>query len=282
VHVSDCGSDDYDYLATCRKLGKDFLIRVHHNRVLGWDPEQPQAKLETARKLLDYARSLPLAQGSDYRVQVNATTKQPAREANVVLAWIPVTLAAPKSAPAAIRQLGPLSVWVVRAWEPQPPSGAEAVEWILLTSLPVKELSDAQRMTRWYAHRWLCEDFHQCLKTGCRIEASQLDDGADLQTLLGFAAPIAVRLLQIRQETRQAPHGLAQQIGEPLLVKLLARHLHLDPQAMTMAQFWRGVAQLGGYLARKNDGPPGWRTLWQGWQILSDWAMGARLAAEDP
>jgi hypothetical protein len=25
------------------------------------------------------------------------------------------------------------------------------------------------------------------------------------------------------------------------------------------------VARLGGYLARRRDGPPGWKTLWLGW-----------------
>jgi hypothetical protein len=25
------------------------------------------------------------------------------------------------------------------------------------------------------------------------------------------------------------------------------------------------VAQQGGYLGRKRDGPPGWKTLWRGW-----------------
>jgi hypothetical protein len=26
------------------------------------------------------------------------------------------------------------------------------------------------------------------------------------------------------------------------------------------------VARLGGFLARKHDGMPGWQTIWRGWQ----------------
>ena len=34
------------------------------------------------------------------------------------------------------------------------------------------------------------------------------------------------------------------------------------------------VARLGGFLARKSDGEPGWQTLWEGWQQLQQllWA----------
>ncbi len=28
------------------------------------------------------------------------------------------------------------------------------------------------------------------------------------------------------------------------------------------------IARLGGFLARKHDGNPGWQTIWRGWQRL--------------
>ena len=104
----------------------------------------------------------------------------------------------------------------------RPPPGVEAIEWVLLSSLPVENLGDAQTRVDWYTCRWFCEDFHQCLKTGCRIEQRQLDDGADIQRLLGFALPIAVRLLQLRQTVRQAPEVPATTVVELLLVQVLA------------------------------------------------------------
>ncbi len=69
----------------------------------------------------------------------------------------------------------------------------------------------------------MCEDYHQCLKTSCRIEASQLDDGADIQRLLGFAATLAVRLLQLRQQVRELPDVPAVQVLDPVMVELLAQ-----------------------------------------------------------
>lgn len=279
VHVSDRGSDIFEYMAACVDPHKHFLLRVFHNRLLSWESELPPG--DEAHKLLDYARSLPSVTGSTYNVAVQASRKHPARPAEVVLSWAQVTVAPPAQAPEAIRRHSPLRLWVLRAWEPHPPPGVDALEWVLLTSLPIHSLAQAQEKIDWYSCRWLCEDFHQCLKTGCRIEASQLDDAADLQNLLGFAAPMAVRLLQLRQEARQPVELPAVQVVDPLMVEVLARLQKISADRLTARQFFRRVARLGGFQDRKRDGEPGWRTLWHGWRYLSDVTQGARLFHQD-
>lgn len=279
VHVSDSGSDIFEYLLTCRELDKHFLVRAHHNRELRWEDGSPEADEATVRHALDYARSLPAVRDSAYTVTVPAHGKQPKREAVIALAWGQATLMPPAQAPKALRDRGPVTVWILHAWEPDAPAGVEPVEWVLLSSVPINTLAEAQRTIHWYTCRWLCEDYHQCLKTGCRVELSQLDDGADITRLLGFAAPIAVRLLQLRQDVRQAPETPATETVEPLMVKVLAHQYQLDWRTLTLNQFYRHVAMLGGYLGRRRDGPPGWRALWDGWHYLSDLTAGARLVA---
>jgi hypothetical protein len=37
--------------------------------------------------------------------------------------------------------------------------------------------------------------------------------------------------------------------------------------AMLVHREWRR-ARLGGFLARKSDGEPGWQTIWKGWFVL--------------
>ncbi|MCL5996246.1 MAG: hypothetical protein M1546_09330 [Chloroflexi bacterium] len=118
------------------------------------------------------------------------------------------------------------------------------------------------------------------LKTGCRVEAAQLDDGADLERLLGFALSIAVRLLQLRQLARHAPERWARTAVDPLLVQIVAHERAVDPAEMSLQQFWQHVAALGGHQGRKRDGPPGWRTLWRGWRYVSDLYTGACLFAQ--
>jgi hypothetical protein len=220
---------------------------------------------------------LPECLGSAYTVEVAATYKQPAHQAHLALTWKQIEIAPPTQSPPEIRQHKPLTVWVLRAWEPDTPKNVETVEWVLLTSLPIIDLDDAKHRVEWYSCRWCCEDFHQCLKTGCKVERSQLDDGTDIQKLLGFVAPIAVRLLQLRQDARQAPDVLATTSIDPLMVEVLARQQKTDAKTMTVLNFWRLVARLGGFLGRKGDGHPGWRAVWDGWCYLSTLTEGARL-----
>ncbi|WP_377806471.1 IS4 family transposase (plasmid) [Azospirillum sp. A29] len=62
------------------------------------------------------------------------------------------------------------------------------------------------------------------------------------------------------------------------------RCLEIPPAAVTSHRdFHRGVARLGGFLARKRDGEPGWQTLRFGFERLFLLMLGAQLAsALDP
>jgi hypothetical protein len=270
VHVSDRESDIFEYLTACRQYHKHFVVRAFQNRRLSRLGPKPSVTY-----LLDEVRTWPAAgEAQGYWVEVAPTRTQPKRRAWMVVSWGHVRL----PPPAYLKKAVPLDVQMVRAWEPAPPPGAEAVEWILLTSWPVASWAEAYQVVQWYECRWLVEDYHQCLKTGCRVEQAQLDAGPDLQRLLGFLAPVAVRLLQLRQAVRVGPDVPAQTVVEPLTVKLLAAYFQAEAATLSLQAFWRLVAQLGGHLGRKSDGPPGWRTLWKGWRQLSEWVMGARLA----
>jgi hypothetical protein len=82
---------------------------------------------------------------------------------------------------------------------------------------------------------------------------------------------------------RTAPETLAATAAtlDPLLVCLLAANFTLAVRSLTGKTFWLLVAQLGEYLGRKSEGPPGWRTLWKGGRHLSAWAEGVRLLAPE-
>jgi hypothetical protein len=59
---------------------------------------------------------------------------------------------------------------------------------------------------------------------------------------------------------------------------LAARKRSRSREAMTVAEFYRELAKLGGFLGRKSDGEPGWITIWRGWQKLHMLIRGAELA----
>ena len=171
-----------------------------------------------------------------------------------------------------------MTVWVIRVWEEQAPEGEEPLEWIRFPSVPTTTLEQAWQRVEWYRYRWLVEDYHQCLKSGCRLEHRQLQTVDGLVRLLGLLSPLAVRLLQVRAVAREDPERPAQQVIEPLMLAVLAQRSGHSPATMTLGTFWTEVARLGGYLARSHDGPPGWRTIWKGWLSLQTLLEGVHLA----
>jgi hypothetical protein len=119
------------------------------------------------------------------------------------------------------------------------------------------------------------EDYHTYLKTGCRLQARQLPTR---QGLLGLLAVVAARLLQLRMLSRQAPAIPASASVPQEVVAMLAGSLHASPETLTVGQFWRGVARLGGVIGRASDSDSGWQTLWAGWHRLQDRVWGFHLA----
>jgi hypothetical protein len=154
------------------------------------------------------------------------------------------------------------------------------LEWLLLTSVSTSTLQGAWERVSWYECRWVVEDYHQCLKTGCRIEARQMHQADHLIRLLGLLSPVAVRLVQLRDLSRQEPERLAHEVVEADLLAVVAAQGGCSPATMTTASFWREVARMGGYLARRHDGPPGWKTLWAGWLRAQTLLEGVHLVTQ--
>jgi len=267
VHVGDRGADMFPFFQACQATQTHFLVRAAQNRRVQQDEDESTYSLS-------YTRSLP-SQAS-HPFEVPARHGHPARSTQLQLACGNMTLLPPRHEPRAGKD--PVTVWVIRVWEEQAPEGEEPLEWILVTSVPTTTLEQAWERVEWYRHRWLVEDYHQCLKSGCRIEERQLQTVDGLIRLLGLLSPLAVRLVQVRALAREDPERPAHEVIEPLLLAVLAQRCGHSPATMTVGTFWTEVARLGGYLARRHDGPPGWRTIWKGWLSLQTLLEGVHFA----
>lgn len=271
VQVCDRYADDFETYAACRQAGVDFVIRVAQDRRAALGHEANEA----SDHLLQSARLLEPSGGRRLWVR-RRPTRQP-RWAKLLVAFAPVTVFPPWLAR---REVEPLRGWVVRVWERDPPAGEDAIEWVLLTTVPVAELEAAATIAFWYSLRWLIEEYHKCLKTGCSAEKRQLEAVERLRACIGVLAIVAVRLLQLKQHVRVEPERPAVACAPQGHVRVLAAYLHRPVEGWTIRDFWREVARLGGFLARKRDGEPGWQTTWRGWQKLDLMTIGAGLASE--
>lgn len=293
IHVGDRASDMFPFLRACLDSGCDFVVRASSDRcvdLLVEQAEQPLAPRShhkadaahpAARHLFEVTASWP---GQDERdLELEATKTSPARTAHLAISYGRVRLLPPRQQAQTDRR--PIVVYAVRVWEPEPPEGVEGLAWLLLTSVPTQSVEQAWERVAWYRARWLVEDYHMGLKTGCRIEQRQVQTYEGLRRLLGFLAPLAVRLLQLRAASRHDPQQPAEQVLPAEVVAVVAAKVGLPRVGLTAQQCWYAIAGLGGYLARRGDGPPGWKTLWRGWlqvQALLDGVhLAARLALED-
>jgi hypothetical protein len=267
VHVGDRGSDIFRFLATCRAQGCDFLVRADKNRRV---TEEGDAVIDY---LFPHVRRWAARGTRTIRVPAHHGT--PARDATLLVTWGTLRLLPPHDE----MEGKPMDVQVVRVWEPDPPAGvAEPIEWILLTSLATQSEEDAWERVSQYTCRWTNEDYHQCLKTGCRLEQRKLGDQPALERLLAICAPVAIQLLQLRDLARIEPERPAMEVMEPEVVAVVAALSQTASTGLTLQAFCTAVAKRGGYLGRKGDGPPGWKTLWRGWYDVQRILEGVRLA----
>jgi len=126
-------------------------------------------------------------------IQLGKRGKQLAREATLTVRWREVTLRPPNSR--AKDKLPNVTVWAVWAVETNPPPGVAPVEWLLLTTVPIATTADALERLAWYAARWGIEIWHKVLKSGCRIEETQLETADRLIRCLTLYSVIAWRIL---------------------------------------------------------------------------------------
>jgi hypothetical protein len=280
---------------TCRQMGCDYVIRSGHDRLVSTQDQQ------ASDKLYAYVSRQPLLGQRVLHLDSTPTQRERAAQVELRLCHLWLTPSSDERVEMlsqdAHGQLQALETWVIQvkevhpptkgAVERHPPAGAEQeliepLEWVLLTSVPTQTAAQAWQRVQWYTCRWIVEEYHHGLKTGCRLEDRKVRDAAALQRLIAILAPMALRLLQVRWWARTAPAQPALDCLPAQPVEVMARVLQCPPASITAGQFWRQVAQWGGYLGRTSDGPPGWKTLWKGWFHLQTLLDGFQLASSPP
>ena len=262
IYLADCESDFYEPMETCQRRRTDFIIRAYHNRRLAQGEGHLFEKLAPAPVL------------GQTTVEVRARPGQSARTAIVAVRAVRVDLDGPWR-PGGWRK--PLAnIYAVEVYEVHTPEGVkEPLHWILLTSLPCTTWAQVQRVIGRYTARWWVEEYHKALKSGAGVEDSQLERAYKLESLIAVLSVVAVRLLSTKLLARSRPESFdaAQSFG-PQMLALLEAKLGKPKGGWTNANVLIATARLGGFLARKHDGMPGWQTIWRGWHRLMWMAEG--------
>lgn len=287
IDVCDQGADTFEFLEHELNSGRRFVVRAAYDRgiVIG----HGAAASSRSGNLRSFARELAPAATWELPVRRKIDKKAPkkkgkkqliqrtARQATLAVAFAPIQIKPPG------KRKGnhgnePLKVWVVRVWELNPPQGQEPLEWFLITNEPVLCSEEARRVVGWYECRWIVEEYHKGMKTGCSIESPQFTTQERLQPAIALISIVTLTLLEMRDASRQsdAPSRLASELISDDYIWVLSawRHGVIKPE-WSVHDFFYALARLGGHQNRKHDHPPGWQTIWKGWTDLQAMVCGA-------
>jgi len=268
VVVIDQGGDIFDNFAACRARDFGFVLRVYQDRSL-----VPTTDPADAPHLMARLAQQPV--WTHKEVEVRAKPNRTARVARCAVRVVTVSIQPPQTQPL---HTPPEVVTVVQVLEVDPPAGEDALCWNLATDAAVETIAAALQIVSEYELRWTVEDFHMGLKTGCAIESRQFQSRHAIENFLSLASAQVWQMLWLRHQARTKAPGPAAEIlseGQREALRELCATL---PAQADARQTLIAIAKLGGYFGRKSDGPPGWRTIWKGFQYLTTYAEGFEAA----
>lgn len=264
IDVADQGASTFEFLEAEVRSGRRFVIRNGKVRKCYAGHQATGDKLD----LRKHAESLP--ELGRFTMPVQAQKGRQAREcAEFVVRGGPILLL-PPHAKYGHHGNDPLPMYVVLITEVNPPKGQKPIEWMLLTNEPVRTQKDAWRVATWYERRWIIEEFHKGMKTGCGVEDLQFTKAARLQPAIALLSALALTLLNLRDVSRRpdAATTRATKVFAPEYVEVLSHWRYGKSRPLTIHEFCQALARLGGHQNRKHDGAPGWLVLWRGWAKL--------------
>ncbi len=254
IHIGDRDADIYELFFNNSDEQAELLIRARHNRktAAGSDLWQHISKQKVV---------------SEEEIIIPDRTGKRRKKVTVQIRYKEVEILCP-----AHKGKRYESVVLTAIEIRQKGNNKDGIHWKLLTTLPIKNAEEAKQCMRWYSYRWLIERFHYVLKSGCGIEALQLKRADSLMKAVAVYSLAAFNIMQLTYQSRQTPDVscevvLRRKQWEALyMLKFKTSKLPKQPPSLQQATIW--LAQMGGYLGRKSDGPPGLKTVWQGYESL--------------
>ena len=262
VVIGDRESDIYELLQEASEAKQatdkaaDLLVRCNHNR-----------RVKTAQgqkgKLKEVINQGPVSGLVEFELQSRKGGQ--ARWVTQEIRAMPVTIQSSqrRGSRGTMKAFG---MNIIHLKEINPPEGVELVEWFLLTTADIDTLSQIHSVINWYLARWEIELYFKTLKSGCAVEEIQLQEEQRFLSCLALYHVIAWHIMFLTKVARIQPDLCCTRFltEEEWRTAYMLVKRKKPKQPPTIGQAIRLIAQVGGYLARKSDGPPGLKNLWRG------------------
>jgi hypothetical protein len=269
VHIADREADMYEVFFTKHAIDCELLIRACRSRKISGD-----------NSLWDKISCLPPA--ASIVLQVPDVKGHKKIATTVEVRYKEVEILCPKHSKSTYESV---ILTAIEVREPGVEDDKQGIWWKLLTTLDIKGIEDVKKYILWYTYRWLIERFHYVIKSGCGIENLQLKQAEALKKAIVMYCLAGFKIMQLTYQSRATPEVSC----EVVLLKdewealYLRMHKTGSPPATppTLEQATKWIGRLGGHLGRKSDGPPGLKTIWQGYLRLRDFTeLYSRLKSE--
>jgi Transposase DDE domain. len=178
----------------------ELLVRASHNR-----------KTVGNEKLFDMVKNTPVM--GTAKIQISRQSKQKkkgkqkarkkrdAREADVSIRFKKVEIKAPYPH----ENKKPLELYVINVFEEEASEEVEALDWYLLTTIPITSIEIAEECIKYYRLRWRIEDWHRVLKSGCKTEKLGHGTAERLKRVIAVNLVIAWKIMLMTLLGREAP-----------------------------------------------------------------------------
>lgn len=280
INVCDSESDMYSFYEYCEGTGLSnlhYVIRacqdMRRTRLTSDPSEEPktlreQVELHRAQKPFDvYTMTI-----RDRKAPILPANKrhgeQEGREATVEVRRFSVNLCSPVKAKKSSTSM--IRVNVVYLKEAASPQVKTPVEWILITSLPIKTRKDCLRVRKAYEQRWQIELYFRILKGGCDVENKKLRDYSRFAKCLSIYMVIAWRIDYITYVARHDKESSCERVFHKKEWQAIEAYFNKGKvrkkKPPKLQELILNIARLGGYKPRKTM--PGVETIWRGLKMM--------------
>lgn len=273
ICIADSEADVYEHFAEILnppKTGQlQLLVRACQDRALIgceihlWDAVRATPSLYQSQVDLSGREAMTKVEQRPRRMSRTARVAQLTTRATTV------TLRPPERPD---RKLPKVQVNAVLVEEVNPPAGEVAIQWLLVTTLPITTVEQVQQIVSYYSLRWQIEVYFKTLKSGCRIESRYFERMGRLLNCLAVYTIVAWKVFYLCRLSRDCPDMDCEVVFAPSEWKPVYMTVcHKEPprKPPTLNQITKMIASLGGYVIRSSN-QPGTQTLWRGLQRLHD------------
>ena len=189
INITDREGDFYELLQEYTEgvSAAHLIVRAKSNRVLAVNGADDE------KKLWEKLQQQPVIGQIEFEMN-GIIDKRKSRKVTQTIRTCRIKLDPPRKVKK-LNELNSIEITALLCSEENPPPGEKAVEWLLLTSLELKDGITALDIVRYYQLRWQIEIYFKVLKSGCGIEELQLANIDRLKNCIAMYMIVAWRIL---------------------------------------------------------------------------------------